>query len=451
MDCSELFSNSSNDWQVMATKKLIAICQSGGEFVTEKDGSLSYSGGDARAIDIDDQTKFNDFKMEVEEMFNCSMSTMSIKYFVPGNRKTLVTVSTDKDLKRMIKFHADSITADVYIIMEDIVAPDISNMPASRSSRTTLSEEVPLFDPPLGVVDDTTQPSFLLKPSLDIVDDTNHIDVDVDLPPDIASILPISVIPYERHAKGAEQWQNTITGVGQRFSTVTEFRESLRKYAIAHQFAFKYKKNDSRRVTAKCKVEGCPWRIHASRLSTTELISIKKMHPTHTCGGPALTGGYQATSSWVASVIKEKLKVFPDYKPKDIVNDIKQEYRIQLNYSQARRGKEIALGQLRGSYKDAYSQLPSLCDRIMETNPGSVATFTTKEDSSFHRLFISFHASLSGFVQETNDNWYWFLLQVKSAVSTSCPLTVIADRQKGLRESISEIFEGSYHGYCLRY
>ncbi|KAK8620191.1 hypothetical protein V6N13_066673 [Hibiscus sabdariffa] len=478
----------------MATKKLIAICQSGGEFVTEKDGSLSYRGGDARAIDVDDQTKFNDFKMEVEEMFDCSMSTMSIKYFVPGNRKTLVTVSTDKDLKRMIKFHADSITADVYIIMEDIVAPDISNMPASRSSRTTLSEEVPLFDPPLGVVDDTTQPSFPLEPSLDIIDDTNHIDVDVDLPPDIASILPISVIPYEKHAKGAEQWQNTITGVGQRFSSVTELRESLRKYAIAHQFAFKYKKNDSRRVTAKCKVEGCPWRIHASRLSTTELISIKKMHPTHTCGGPAMTGGYQATSSWVASVIKEKLKVFPDYKPKDIVNDIKQEYRIQLNYSQARRGKEIALGQLRGSYKDAYSQLPSLCDRIMETNPGSVATFTTKEDSSFHRLFISFHASLSGFVQgcrpllfldsiplkskyqgmlltataadgddgvfpvafavvdaETNDNWYWFLLQVKSAVSTSCPLTVIADRQKGLRESIPEIFVDSYHGYCLRY
>ncbi|KAE8728452.1 hypothetical protein F3Y22_tig00004355pilonHSYRG00014 [Hibiscus syriacus] len=218
------------------------------------------------------------------------------------------------------------------------------------------------------------------------------------------------------------------------------------------------------------------------------------MNPTHTCGGAALTGGHQSTRSWVASIIKEKLKDFPDYKPKDIVNDIKQEYGLQLNYSQAWRAKEIAMEQLHGSHKDASSQLPSLYDRIMEINPGTLATFTTKEDSSFHRLFISFHASLSGFVQgcrpllflnsipwntkyqgmlltataadgddgvfpvafavvdaETNDNWHWFLLQLKSAVSTSCPLTFIADRQKGLQESLSEIFKDSNLGYCLHY
>ncbi|XP_007031260.2 PREDICTED: uncharacterized protein LOC18600636 [Theobroma cacao] len=481
----------------MASKKIIAICQSGGEFETDKDGSLSYRGGDAHAIDIDDQMKFNDFRMEVAEMFNCNIETMSIKYFLPGNKKTLITVSNDKDLQRMIKFHGDSVTVDVYIIMEEIVAPDVSNMPASRSSRTTLSEAVPPLDPPLDVVDnivdDTTQLNLPLGASLDVVD-TNHIDAHIDLPPEISSILPLAVSVNEKHAKGAQQWQNTITGVGQRFSGVHEFRESLRKYAIAHQFAFRYKKNDSHRVTVKCKAEGCPWRIHASRLSTTQLICIKKMNPTHTCEGAVVTTGHQATRSWVASIIKEKLKVFPNYKPKDIVNDIKQEYGIQLNYFQAWRGKEIAKEQLQGSYKEAYSQLPYFCERIMETNPGSFATFTTKEDSSFHRLFISFHASLCGFVQgcrpllfldsiplkskyqgtllaataadgddsvfpvafsvvdaETDDNWHWFLLQLKSALSTSCPITFIADRQKGLRESISEIFKGSYHGYCLRY
>ena len=35
----------------------------------------------------------------------------------------------------------------------------------------------------------------------------------------------------------------------------------------------------------------------------------------------------------------------------------------------------------------------------MELNPGSFATFTTKDDSSFHHLFVSFHASLHGFQQ----------------------------------------------------
>jgi len=131
-----------------------------------------------------------------------------------------------------------------------------------------------------------------------------------------------------------QQWQNTITGVGQRFKNVGEFREALRKYAIANQFGFRYKKNDSHRVTVKCKAEGCPWRIHASRLSTTQLICIKKMNPTHTCEGAGGINGLQTSRSWVASIIKEKLKVFPNYKPKDIVSDIKEEYGIQLNYFQ---------------------------------------------------------------------------------------------------------------------
>ncbi|XP_044500467.1 uncharacterized protein LOC123221657 isoform X2 [Mangifera indica] len=447
----------------MAENKIIAICQLGGEFETEQDGTLSYKGGDAHAIDIDDQMRFNEFKTEVAEVFSCNVNTMSLKYFLPGNRKTLITISNDKDLKRMIKFHGDSITAEVYIIMEENVEPDVSNMPASRSSRTTLSEAVPQVDAPLDVVEDivdnTNNPIIPFDASLDVVVNTSHIDVNLDytrteLPPEISPILPLVDSNDEKHAKAAHQWQNTITGVGQRFSSVHEFREQLRKYAIAHQFAFRYKKNDSHRVTVKCKAEGCPWRIHASRLSTTQLICIKKMNPTHTCEGAAVTTGHQATRSWVAGIIKEKLKIFPNYKPKDIVNDIKVEYGIQLNYFQAWRGKEIAKEQLQGSYKEAYNQLPFLCEKIKETNPGSFATFTTKEDSSFHRLFVSFHASLYGFLQdaETDNNWHWFLLQLKTALSaTPCPITFVADKQKGLRESIAEIFKDSYHAYCLRY
>ncbi|KAF5739953.1 hypothetical protein HS088_TW11G00015 [Tripterygium wilfordii] len=488
----------------MAGKKVIAICQSGGEFETDMDGTMSYIGGEAHAIDLDELSKFNDFKMEVAEMFNCSVNIISIKYFLPGNKKTLITISSDKDLKRMIKFHGDSVTADIYVMMEELVLPDVSNMPASRSSRTTLSEAVPPVDVLLAVVDDvvegTAHPDISVSAPFDVVDDTNHgvvhiDDVHIEIPAELSPILPpVASNDDYKHAKGAQQWQNTITGVGQRFNSVHEFRESLRKYAIAHQFAFRYKKNDSHRVTVKCKAEGCPWRIHASRLSTTQLICIKKMNATHTCEGAIVTTGHQATRSWVASIIKEKLKVSPNYKPKDIVNDIKQEYGIQLNYFQAWRGKEIAKEQLQGSYTEAYNQLPFFCEKIMETNPGSLATFTTKEDSSFHRLFVSFHASLYGFLQgcrpllfldgiplkskyqgtllaatavdgndgvfpvafavvdeETDNNWNWFLLQLKSALPTSCPLTFVADRQKGLRESISQIFKGSYHAYCLRY
>ncbi|EYU35362.1 hypothetical protein MIMGU_mgv1a001676mg [Erythranthe guttata] len=486
----------------MVVKKIITICQSGGEFETDADGVISYKGGDAHAMEIDDKLKFKDLKSEVAEMFGCNLGTVAVKYFLPGNKKTLISISNDKDLKRMIKFHNDSDTAEIYVVTEEVAAPDVSQMPGSRSSRTTLSEAgvgVPV-EPSRStinnIVDDINEPDPLVDSTFDVVGDTN-VSTEVPVPSDFPTPIAFASPYDEKLAKAAQQWQNNITGVGQRFNSVHEFREALRKYAIAHQFAFKYKKNDSHRVTVKCKAEGCQWRVHASRLSTTPLICIKKMNPTHTCEGSVLATGYQATRSWVASIIKEKLKVFPNYKPKDIVTDIKEEYGVQLNYFQAWRGKEIAKEQLQGSYKEAYSQLPYLCEKIMETNPGSLASFATKEDSSFHHLFVSFRASLYGFEQgcrpllfldsiflkskyqgsllaataadaddgffpvafaivnvESDENWKWFLQQLKTALSTTPRgLTFVADREKGLKESIAEIFQGQevYHAYCLRY
>ncbi|GMH28620.1 hypothetical protein Nepgr_030463 [Nepenthes gracilis] len=464
---------------MVGSKRIIAICQSGGEFVTDKDGSLLYTGGEAYAIDIDQNTQLSDFKAEVAEMFNYNDPSMSIKYFLPGNKKTLITISKDKDLNRMVTFLGDANTVDVFIITEECPARNVSNMPVSRSSRTTVSDAVL---PPVSDGDAIVENNSV----------SDHIDMD------IASITPLNDIPFgfieSKHQKAAQQWENAITGVDQRFGSFNEFREALHRYSIAHGFAYRYKKNDSHRVTVKCKSDGCRWRIYASRLTTTQLICIKKMIGDHTCGGASLKAGYRATRGWVRSLIKEKLKVSPNYKPKDIADDIRREFGIQLNYSQAWRAKEIAREQLQGSYKEAYSQLPLFCQRIIETNPGSVATFSTKEDSSFHRLFISFHASITGFQQGcrpllfldsnplnskyqgellsataadgnddvfplafavvdsvSNNNWRWFLKELKMAVSLSQPITFVADFHNGLKELLPEIFSDAHHAYCLRY
>ncbi|CAN4127304.1 unnamed protein product [Withania somnifera] len=462
----------------MASKKIIAICQSGGEFATNsEDGFLKYTGGEAYALDIDDQTVLADFKKEVAENFQRGTEGMTLKYFLPGNKKTLITISRDKDLKRMINFVKDSDQVEIFIIYDEAVVKDVHNVSASRS--TTASEAALTPATPVDMIH---------------CDDLLGADAAIDT-------TPLGVYPgsndenNEKHRRAATQWENTITGVGQRFNSFAEFREALHKYSIAHGFTYRYKKNDSRRVTAKCKVEGCSWCIYASRLPTTQLICIKKMNAKHTCDGAAVKAAYRSTRGWMGSIIKEKLKVAPNYKPKDIAKDIEREYGIQLNYSQARRAKEKAREQLQGSFKEAYSQLPLFCEKIRETNPGSVATIATKEDSSFHRLFIAFHASISGFQQgcrpllfldstllyakyqgtllaaigvdgnddvfpvafavvdeESNDNWHWFLSELKSAVSASLTITFISDFQRGIRESLQNVFgEECYHGFCLRY
>lgn len=99
----------------MVKGKLILICQSGGELVKNDDGTLTYAGGEAQAVNVNSETVFNDLKLKLAEMCNLDYETVSIKYFLPGNTRTVITLANDKDLKRMLDFHGNSVTAEVFV------------------------------------------------------------------------------------------------------------------------------------------------------------------------------------------------------------------------------------------------------------------------------------------------------------------------------------------------
>ncbi|KAL0376299.1 UNVERIFIED_CONTAM: hypothetical protein Scaly_0747500 [Sesamum calycinum] len=174
------------------------------EFLTNKDdGSLFYTGGEAYALDLDHQTQLKDFKHELAETFQCSADAMAIKYFLPGNRKTLITISKDKDLKRMVNFFFFKFW--------------------SLSSRTTVSEAAIPSDVPVDLMQ---------------TDDAIVLDEPIET-------TPLGACPFsneEKHRRAAIQWENIITGVDQRFNTFAEFREALHKYSIAHGFTYNIRK-----------------------------------------------------------------------------------------------------------------------------------------------------------------------------------------------------------------
>lgn len=99
----------------MVKGKLILICQSGGEFVSDADGTLSYNRGEANAVNINQDTPFDHLKIKLAEMCNLELKTVSIKYFLPGNRKTLINLRSERDFKRMVEFHANSVTAEIFV------------------------------------------------------------------------------------------------------------------------------------------------------------------------------------------------------------------------------------------------------------------------------------------------------------------------------------------------
>ncbi|XP_031477199.1 uncharacterized protein LOC116248507 [Nymphaea colorata] len=433
-------------------KPLVCVVYLGGTLVNDKDGSVSYTGGEAHLTDVDRDMTFHQFKMEVAEMHGGDVSGLTFKYPLPTNKKTLITISNDKDLRRMVDMNRDTASPEIYVLTKGAVPvnppPETNNTP-SRASMNSI----------------------------------------VELP----TPIPCNV---ERPNKLSVYWETAITGVGQLFKDVHDFRESLRKYAIAKNFGYKFVQNDRGRVTAKCKGEGCPWRIHASRVSTTKIIKVRVFKDVHTCDRIFGTQSHppHVTRFWIADAVKKKLQDIPDYKVSDIVKDIYNEYGLKINYSQAWRGKETAREQLLGKDVDFYKQLPRYCEKLIETNPGSIAALATTNEERFHRLFVSFRACIHGFEhgcrpllfldgtslkskyggtlliaasldgndeifpvafavveQEEYVSWHWFLVQLKSALSSSRPLTFISDRHKGLQEAVPLVFEDSTHAFCLRY
>ncbi|KAM0927458.1 hypothetical protein ACQ4PT_002891 [Festuca glaucescens] len=95
---------------------VVAICQHGGEFTSGPNGNLIYNGGEAHAVDVSHEMSLDSFKDEVSNVFHVDVADMSFKYFLPNNNRTLITISCDRDLQRMVDFTASAAQADVFLI-----------------------------------------------------------------------------------------------------------------------------------------------------------------------------------------------------------------------------------------------------------------------------------------------------------------------------------------------
>ena len=172
---------------------------------------------------------------------------------------------------------------------------------------------------------------------------------------------------------------------------------------------------------------------------------------------------------------------------------------IIIPYKQAWRAKERGLATIYGSSEEGYCLLPSYCEQIKRTNPGSVAqVFTTGADNRFQRLFISFFGSIYGFLNgclpivglggiqlkskylgtllsatsfdadgglfplafgvvdmENDESWMWFLSELQKALEMNTEnmpqLTFLCDGQKGIADAVKRKFPSSSHAFCLRH
>ncbi|KAI3676617.1 hypothetical protein L1987_86228 [Smallanthus sonchifolius] len=103
---------------------------------------MNYIGGEAYAVDLDENMQLAGFKQEIAETIDSTVDAMIIKYFLPGNKKNLITVSKDKDFQRMVNYYKEADQLEVFIMKE---APPGKNnkkkQPARRPQKATPAVE----------------------------------------------------------------------------------------------------------------------------------------------------------------------------------------------------------------------------------------------------------------------------------------------------------------------
>lgn len=335
-----------------------------------------------------------------------------------------------------------------------------------------------------------------LQESLDLAVDQSHE----------MGIIPVSVMAPQLVGTPVLQSRALVLDsddkltVGQEFSDVHSCRRALRDAAIALRFEMQTIKSDKTRFTAKCASEGCPWRIHAAKLPGVPTFTIRTIHKPHTCGGITHLGHQQASVQWVAESVEQRLRENPNYRPKEILEEIHRVHGIALSYKQAWRGRERIMASVRGSFEEDYRLLPQYCDQIRMKNPGSMAFVhgNPVDDNCFQRLFISFQASIYGFLnacrpfigldrtplkskylgtllfasgfdgdgalfplafgvvdEENDDNWMWFLSELHNLLEINAEnmprLTLLSDRKKAIVDGVEANFPTAFHGYCMRH
>ncbi|XXG58722.1 hypothetical protein AAC387_Pa04g0962 [Persea americana] len=275
---------------------------------------------------------------------------------------------------------------------------------------------------------------------------------------------------------------------GQEFRTADAFDVALREHAICSDFEYKPIRTDPCRIVKNCIKDGCPWRIHASKVPGGSSFRIEPLESNHAHEITKLTTHRQASEKWIANFVRGRVRKHLCSTPDDIVAAIDHVYGIKVSYYMSRRGKDLALKEVH--IGTSVYHLAGYCDEIERTNPSS---FVTLGFPSYGLLgvFIAYHATRRGFekacrpiislysrniggdyphvwlyatgldagynsflvayavVESSNqETWTWFCRQLARILVDSPEITIITVKQEKSSEAVGSIFRKAHHRYC---
>ncbi|GJW51545.1 transposase, MuDR, MULE transposase domain protein [Tanacetum coccineum] len=285
--------------------------------------------------------------------------------------------------------------------------------------------------------------------------------------------------------------KETGVKVGQIFDNKEALDLAIRLKALDEGYQFLNDRSAPERYALKCfHFNECAWKIRATRWGETEKFSIAFFNDVHTCPKTQTYPNHRnANKKVIAHILTLKLQDTKRVlKGKDIQQDIMSEYKINISYQQAWRGKDYCMQQIRGSPYESFEMLPYYCYNLERKNEGTVTRIKTAEKGVFEMLFIALGGSICTFVNylrplviidaahlkgqykgtnlidagmdgnnqivpisfgickgKTGLCWSWWMSVLKECIGDNLGLLCISDRHAAIALAVQNEFPLAYH------
>jgi len=180
---------------------------------------------------------------------------------------------------------------------------------------------------------------------------------------------------------------------------------------------------------------------------------------------------------------------------KDLQKKIKEHHKVNINYKRVYDGKKLALKQLYGDWDSSFDNLYRFKAQVEVSCPGSLVIIdhhTVNGKIRFRRFFLAFKPCIDGFLNgcrpylaidstfltgqfkgqlasacavdghnwlypvcigifdsETNENWIWFLSQLRQGIGSPPGLAICTDAGQAVMTGVGEVFPGAEHRECM--
>ncbi|XP_070047482.1 uncharacterized protein [Nicotiana tomentosiformis] len=209
---------------------------------------------------------------------------------------------------------------------------------------------------------------------------------------------PIEVFEPERDLIISKTNQREIMA-GQVYKDKATLKAVMEQYAIAERFQFRVDRSNAISYILLCISEDCEWRFKSSSINKSQMFKVREFNDKHTC--PLKDKVYeqcQATSRLIGGMIRSKfINHKRKYTPKDIIDDVKSDFGVDVSYMLVWHAKEKAVN----------------------------------------------------FLRENDAAWLWFFKQFKVAYGERENMYIVSDRNESIIKSVSRVYHTVPHFACI--